>query len=92
MFTDFKLDNFFASSNLANTLRFNYGQLKNDDEYNLYEDKSYFITTLDGSVSFDINKFFNISNSYSMQIASTSLDPSDRFTPLRCLWSQSLCF
>ena len=28
MFTDFKLDNFFASSNLANTLRFNYGQLK----------------------------------------------------------------
>ena len=81
VFTDFKLDNFFATAKLANALRFNYGQLKNDDEYKLYEDKSYFITTLDGSVSFDVNKFFNISNSYNLQIASTTLDPSDKFTP-----------
>lgn len=81
MFTDFKLDNFLGRTNLANALRFNLGQLKNDDEYNLYEDKSYFITTLDGSVSFDVNRFFNISNAYSLQIASTSLDPSDKFSP-----------
>lgn len=81
LFSDFKLDNFFASANLSHTLRFNYGQLKNDDEYKLYEDKSYFITSLDGSMSFDVNKFFNISNTYSLQIASASLDPSDKFTP-----------
>jgi len=81
MFTDFKIDNFLGRTNLANALRFNLGQLNNDDEYNLYEDKSYFITTLDGSVSFDVNRFFNISNAYSLQIASTSLDPSDKFSP-----------
>ena len=81
MFTDFKLDNYLNSLNLAHTLRLNYGKIKNDDEYQLYDDKSYFITTLDGTVSFDFNRFFNISNSYNLQIASTSVDPSDKFSP-----------
>ncbi len=81
VFSNLKLDNFLNALTFSNTLSFNLGQLKNDDEYNLYDEKSFFITTLDGNVSFDINRFFNISNSYSLQISSTSADPSDKFSP-----------
>ena len=72
-------DNFFEKMRMSHGVKFNYGKVSCDDDYHLTDDKSFFITSLSGLTSFDINSLFNISNRIELQIGSTSLDSSDKF-------------
>lgn len=62
-----------------NNLTLNYGRLKNDDDYNLYEDKSYTIFNFENMVSVPLPYDLTLTNTLNIQYANTSVDASDKF-------------
>lgn len=76
----FRLENYFENLNLSHGLKANYVKVKPKDEYNFFDDISYVITTFDSDISFDFSSYFSISNSLLAQVATTSVDSSDKFT------------
>ncbi len=80
-FSKLSIDNSFGSLRLNHALKFNYGKVKNDDEYKLYDDGSFKFATLDGNLVFDINNYLSFSNQFNLQVAFSKLDSSEKFMP-----------
>ena len=66
---------------LEGNLNFNFGSLKNDDEYEMYEDGSFNVATFDGLLSYSFNSYVAFENRVYIQKGSDNLESSERFSP-----------
>lgn len=58
------------------------GRLYNDDDWDLYEDSSFAITSFDGSFNYKCSPYVTIRDDLSLQIGSHDLESSERFVPV----------
>ena len=75
------MDNFLPKTLLSHNISFNFGRLKNDNDYRIIDDKSFLIVNASSEFTHDFNERWNLSNRLYLQYANTLLDASDKFTP-----------
>lgn len=79
-YTSFRLDNYFENLNLSHGLKANFVKVKPKDEYQIFDERSYAITTFDSDIVFDFATYFSLSNSLLAQVSTNSVDSADKFT------------
>lgn len=58
------------------------GQLYNDDDWDLYDEGSFALTSFDGSFNYKCSQYISIRDELSWQIGSHDLESSERFVPV----------